>query len=814
LREAYYKGDYFINTKNRNDLVIHNGKRDKDSVGVLIETKRPANKSEMPSRDNLNTKALWELLLYFLDERIGAGNDELKHLVATNGYEWLIFDAQLFEKTFAHDKKLLGKHKDFRAGRLISTNTDFFYSEIAAPCIAEYAGALTYTWFDIRDYESLLGNSGKESRLVPLLKILSPEHLLKLPFLNDSNSLDRSFYTELLYIIGLSEIKSGGKKLIERFPPEERKSGSLLENTISQLDSLGKMDMFRGKQAYGTNNEERMFTVGLELVLTWINRILFLKLLEGQLIAYDQTTDYRPQTTDFGRLDSVRSTNQPRSRRERATGSPVAPQLRPDSPVPSSAPHTSNSSEPTSDLRTLTSDFGHQNEHSFLHAGRIRNLDDLNTLFFQVLAQKPEDRRERVAARFGNIPYLNSSLFEITEMENTCFAISQLDDGETLPIHPQTVLKDRSGRRKTGELNTLVYLFEFLNAYDFSSEGSEDIQEENKTLINASVLGLIFEKINGYKDGSFYTPGFITMYMCRETIRRAVVQKFNAAWGKQWTCFGDLQEDLLEEIKRTPEGREAFRKKANEVFNTIRICDPAVGSGHFLVSALNEMIVIKSELRILTDRYGKLLGGYQFEVANDELVVTDQDDQLFTYSRHDKESQRIQETLFHEKQSIIENCLFGVDINPNSVKICRLRLWIELLKNAYYRDDGQLETLPNIDINIKCGNSLISRFPLDADVKQALKKSKWDVSSYRRAVAAYRNAQSKDVKRSMEELIADIKGDFRTEISANDPKVLKLRRVQAELRDLTMQTELFKKTDKEKAAWNKKVKDFSEQARK
>ncbi|MFW5701217.1 MAG: Eco57I restriction-modification methylase domain-containing protein, partial [Cyclobacteriaceae bacterium] len=76
--------------------------------------------------------------------------------------------------------------------------------------------------------------------------------------------------------------------------------------------------------------------------------------------------------------------------------------------------------------------------------------------------------------------------------------------------------------------------------------------------------------------------------------------------------------------------------------------------------------------------------------------------------------QRIQETLFHEKQTIIENCLFGVDINPNSVKICRLRLWIELLKNAYYKNGTEeLETLPNIDINIKCGNSLISRFDLN-----------------------------------------------------------------------------------------------------
>ena len=65
-----------------------------------------------------------------------------------------------------------------------------------------------------------------------------------------------------------------------------------------------------------------------------------------------------------------------------------------------------------------------------------------------------------------------------------------------------------------------------------------------------------------------------------------------------------------------------------------------------------------------------------------------------------------------------------MDINPNSVKICRLRLWIELLKNAYYKNGTELETLPNIDINIKCGNSLVSRFSIDSDLSEALKKSK------------------------------------------------------------------------------------------
>jgi len=213
------------------------------------------------------------------------------------------------------------------------------------------------------------------------------------------------------------------------------------------------------------------------------------------------------------------------------------------------------------------------------------------------------------------------------------------------------------------------------------------------------------------------------------------------------------------------------------------------------------------------------------EVVNDELIVTDEEGELFDYHPNNKESQRIQETLFHEKQTIIENCLFGVDINPNSVKICRLRLWIELLKNAYYvKSPGQasqasashqeLQTLPNIDINIKCGNSLVSRFAIDADLKQALKKSKWTIDSYRAAVDTYRNAENKEQKREMERLIADIKSDFRSEISLNDPKAKKLYKLSGELFQMTNQQRLFEMSKSEKAAWNKKLEKLTQVTKK
>jgi adenine-specific DNA-methyltransferase len=727
LKDTYYKQNHFINTKGRNDLVIHNTNSASGAVGVIIEAKKPTNKSEMVSKDKVNGKAFQELVLYYLRERIAQKNIEIKYLIATNINEWFIFDATLFDRLFAQNKNLVKQFNDFECGRLADTKTDFFYKQVAEPFIAEIKNDIEFTYFDIRDYEKPLRNADKkdDNQLIALFKLLSPEHLLKLPFANDSNSLDKRFYGELLHIIGLIETKDGSKKLIERNKDGERNTGSILENAIIQLDSLDKTSRLENPSQFGSNLQERLFNVGLELSITWINRILFLKLLEAQLITY----------------------------------------------------HKGDKS------------------YEFLSFDKIKDYDDLNSLFFQVLARRQNERNEDIKALFAKVPYLNSSLFEPTEIEHTTLFISQLRNDKTIPIYSQTVLKDTTGKKRTGNINPLEYLFEFLNDYDFASEGSEEIQEDNKTLINASVLGLIFEKINGYKDGSFFTPGFITMYMCRETIRKAVVHKFNET--KKWNCTDiDTLYDKIED-----------RKEANKIINDLKICDPAVGSGHFLVSALNEMIAIKSDLKILQDRDGKRLKEYHFEVVNDELIVTDEDGELFEYIPTNKESQRIQETLFHEKQTIIENCLFGVDLNPNSVKICRLRLWIELLKNAYYKNETELETLPNIDINIKCGNSLISRFALDADLKQALKKSasKWTIDSYRLAVDTYRNAQSKEQKREMVRLINEIKTNFRSEISLNDPKAKRLRALNGELFTMTNQGQLFELSKKEKAEWNAKV---------
>ena len=552
--------------------------------------------------------------------------------------------------------------------------------EIAKKYIAKVENQIPFVYLNFKN-KSI--SDLKQKEIVNIYKLFSDVHLLGKSFGNDSNQLNKAFYNELLHIIGLEEIKESGKKLIQRKKDKERDYASLLENAIFTLEDK---DYLRKVKNVG-NDENKPFNVGLELCLTWVNRILFLKLLESQLCSYNENAK----------------------------------------------------------------------EYKFLNFEFLNGFDALNELFFSALAKPLQDRHPRYAEKFKNIPYLNSSLFEKSELEDFTFDITALMD-EEMKIYSSTVLKDHKGDRLSGKLNTLDYLFKFLDAYDFSTEsGVETDKHESKTLINASVLGLIFEKINGYKDGSFYTPGLITMFMCKETLRKSIIQKFKEEVNETIETFEDAKDYCQKYFKKDD------IKRFNEVVNSIRICDPAVGSGHFLVSALNEMVAIKSELGILADENYNILPCV-IEIENDELYISNANGELFDYIRKDPNSLRIQKSIFHEKETLIENCLFGVDINSNSVNICRLRLWIELLKNAYYTEDGELQTLPNIDINIKCGNSLISRFALTDSLKSAFKNKEVNVSieDYKQAVKDYKITNSKSKKREIEEIINTVKHNFKS----------------------------------------------------
>ncbi|KAA9338797.1 DUF7149 domain-containing protein [Adhaeribacter soli] len=239
LKNTFYHPDYLIATKGKTDFVINTGKDANTSAGVMFEVKKPTNKADMITRQNLNAKAMHKLLLYYLRERL-KHNNNLTHLVITNIYDWFIFDAQDFERLFFKNTQLKKDYEAWQQGQKTSTNTNLFYKEIAKPFIAQLEEEITFTYFNLKDFEKPLRNASKaaDSEFISLLKILSPVHLLKLPFTNDSNSLDKRFYAALLHLIGQEEVKKGNKNLIRWKPAGKHNQDSLLENIYVDLSYI------------------------------------------------------------------------------------------------------------------------------------------------------------------------------------------------------------------------------------------------------------------------------------------------------------------------------------------------------------------------------------------------------------------------------------------------------------------------------------------------------------------------------------------------------------------------------------------------
>ncbi|EAM0504649.1 class I SAM-dependent DNA methyltransferase [Campylobacter coli] len=636
-------------------------KKDKQ-IQVIIEAKLPHSK-EFFSQSKPNCKALHECILYYLRER-KALNSSLKHIIITDFYRFYIFKADLFEELFNKNKYFKEAFENFESkNSLFKGNTDEFYKECEKLLSSEkYLDSITRK--DLFDEPSLKGvfidlkpileqEKPSFSKLKPVFKIFHKDFLLSEFNPNDANSLNNAFYKELLYILGLYESKQNSKLIIAKSQESEEEQGTFYTAINSKL-------------------KEENFETILKLLILWLNRILFLKLIESNLVRFNDDKNLK-----------------------------------------------------------------------FLNFKKIPDFDKLSELFFEILAK---ERSTRKKSEFAYLPYLNSSLFEKQSIENT-LEISNLNNDLKLNYYKNTVLKDDKCKAKKGQVGLLEYLFEFLDSFDFGSDDEQSEILSQKELISSSVLGNVFEKLNGYKEGSFYTPSFITSYMCKESITKVVLDKFNAQFDLDAKDISELRKSLRKEDK----------KAQKELLNSIKICDPAVGSGHFLVSALNVMLSIYDELNLFDEEF-------YLEVQNDEILITGRKGEFIEYkhpSTPKDKAHLIQQELFHTKKDIIENNLFGVDINPNSCEITKLRLWIELLKHSFYQsfDDENyhdLKTLPNIDINIKCGNSLVSYFETGKslshypNIKERMSKYKRIVKDYKEGFYTDKNLIAKEIKNLQE----------------------------------------------------------------
>ncbi|EHF4782920.1 class I SAM-dependent DNA methyltransferase [Campylobacter coli] len=632
-------------------------KKDKQ-IQVIVEAKLPHSK-EFFSQSKPNCKALHECILYYLRER-KALNSSLKHIIITDFYRFYIFKADLFEELFNKNKYFKEAFENFESkNSLFKGNTDEFYKECEKLLSSEkYLDSITRK--DLFDEPSLKGvfidikpileqEKPSFSKLKPLFKIFHKDFLLSEFNPNDANSLNNAFYKELLYILGLYESKQNSKLIITKSEESKEEQGTFYTAINSKL-------------------KEENFETILKLLILWLNRILFLKLIESNLVRFNDDKNLK-----------------------------------------------------------------------FLNFKKIPDFDKLSELFFEVLAKEKSTRKK---SEFAYLPYLNSSLFEKQNIENT-LEISSLSNDLKLFYYKNTVLKDDKCKAKKGQVRLLEYLFEFLDSFDFGSDDEQSEILSQKELISSSVLGNVFEKLNGYKEGSFYTPSFITSYMCKESITKVVLDKFNAQFDLDAKDISELRKSLRKEDK----------KAQKELLNSIKICDPAVGSGHFLVSALNCLLSIYDELNLFDEEF-------YLEVQNDEILITGRKGEFIEYKRPSTPKDKahlIQQELFHTKKDIIENNLFGVDINPNSCEITKLRLWIELLKHSFYQsfDDENyhdLKTLPNIDINIKCGNSLVSYFETGKslnhypNIKERINKYKRMVKDYKEGFYTDKSHINQEIK--------------------------------------------------------------------
>ncbi|MFH5337926.1 class I SAM-dependent DNA methyltransferase, partial [Campylobacter jejuni] len=629
--------------KSEIDLSISKDEFSKD-LEVLIEAKKP-NSKEFITHTKVNSKALHETILYYFRNR--EYSFSLKFIIITDFYKFYIFKISEFEELFYKNPSFKKLFEEFcNPNSLFKGNTEEFYKEVAK-LIENSKENLKGFLIDLTFLKDKQKSNFKN--LASIYKTFHRDFLLNEFNPNDANSLNNAFYKELLYILGLCESKQNSKLIIAKSEESKEEQGTFYTAINSKL-------------------KEENFETILKLLILWLNRILFLKLIESNLVRFNDDKNLK-----------------------------------------------------------------------FLNFKKIPDFDKLSELFFEVLAKEKSTRKK---SEFAYLPYLNSSLFEKQSIENT-LEISSLSNDLKLFYYKNTVLKDDKCKAKKGQVGLLEYLFEFLDSFDFGSDDEQSEILSQKELISSSVLGNVFEKLNGYKEGSFYTPSFITSYMCKESITKVVLDKFNAQFDLDAKDISELRKSLRKEDK----------KAQKELLNSIKICDPAVGSGHFLVSALNVMLSIYDELNLFDEEF-------YLEVQNDEILIAGRKGEFIEYKRPSTPKDKahlIQQELFHTKKDIIENNLFGVDINPNSCEITKLRLWIELLKHSFYQsfDDENyhdLKTLPNIDINIKCGNSLVSYFETGKslnhypNIKERMGKYKRIVKDYKEGFYTDKSHINQEIK--------------------------------------------------------------------
>jgi len=352
----------------------------------------------------------------------------------------------------------------------------------------------------------------------------------------------------------------------------------------------------------------------------------------------------------------------------------------------------------------------------------------LEPLFFEVLNTPFDDRLDKFQTdNWQNIPFLNGGLFEPNRED-----YYDIDD----VIH------------QTKYLNTLVIpdnwfteLFEIFEGYNFTIEENTSIDIDLS--IDPEILGRIFENLLAEinpetgetarkNTGSYYTPRPIVDYMVDESIKQYLLTNTEVDETKIIELLSYTDEtDLLPSEKKT----------VLDALDQIKIIDPACGSGAFPMGILQKMTLILQKI----DPKSKEWLIKQLDRIQDKNV------------RDEVEAKLVNENWnYIHKLGIIQNSIYGVDIQPIAVEISKLRFFLSLIVDEKVDDNKPnrgLKPLPNLEFKFVCANSLIGLPESENDADQVGMFTDTFFDDFSRAVNDYFNASNPDEKHTVREQI-------------------------------------------------------------
>ena len=412
----------------------------------------------------------------------------------------------------------------------------------------------------------------------------------------------------------------------------------------------------------------------------------------------------------------------------------------------------------------------------------------LSELFFNTLnEQRPNDVFKMPNNSSVKIPYLNGGLFEPEDYDNKLLtlipSLFHSDDFEDTPLTDKLIKKKDCNHRG---------FLDFLNAFNFTVH--EDSPEDHTVAVDPEMLGHIFENLlEDNKDkGALYTPKEIVHYMCQESLIEYLNTYLNpssnskdengvSAYEKQNAnlimhsnqYYEEDYSDIVDFVKNKNINDYILKraKEVNKYLDTVKICDPAIGSGAFPMGLLQEIFAVKELLAFATNS--------EWDPAK-------------------------------VKENIIQNSIYGVDIEKGAVDIARLRFWLSLIVN-----EEKPKALPNLDYKIVVGNSLISRYNLNSpinDVFETINRNRKNnklqpitLQSYKDSINDYMYVSDSKSKREYKELIKEIKDAFVS--NYGNEKIKALAKIRGKYENL-LRVDIFGKTIGSKTEISKAKKEL------